>query len=59
MEPIVSVKEARKILGVEAEKLTDDQIISIITDLDFIAHLYFKGLREGTIKIPLKRKSKK
>ncbi len=34
---IISVKEARKLMGKEAEKYTDEQVIKIITDLDFMA----------------------
>jgi hypothetical protein len=34
---VVSVEEAREILGTEAEKMTDDQIIELVQNLDAIA----------------------
>lgn len=36
-ELIVSVDEARKILGTDAEGLTDEEIITVISTLDILA----------------------
>lgn len=41
-KPIISVKEARKILGKEAEKMTDNEILKLIDDLDFLASYTIK-----------------
>lgn len=35
--PIISVKEARKILGKEAKNMTDQEVAKLIDDLDFLA----------------------
>ncbi len=52
---IISVKEARKLLGKDASKMTDQEVEKLIIDLDEIARLYFKEIREGKIKIPPKK----
>lgn len=46
MKPVITVKEARKILGKEAHKLTDEQIEKLIDDLDFIARYAIKNFKE-------------
>ncbi len=43
MNPIITVKEARKILGPEASKLDDDQIREIIIALQAQARVYLKN----------------
>ncbi len=30
MEPIISIKEARKLLGVESRDMSDDQVLEVI-----------------------------
>lgn len=37
--PIITVKEARKIMGKDAQKLSDEQLRQLIDDLDMIAML--------------------
>lgn len=40
---IITVKEARKLLGkAESDKLNDDEVEELITQLDFMAHLAIK-----------------
>ena len=46
---IISVKEARKLMGKEAEKYTDEQVIKIITDLDFIAGMAIKQFKKENL----------
>lgn len=41
---IISTKEARKILGKEAENLSDDQIEDLIINLQSIAKLYIQSV---------------
>ena len=43
---IVSVQEARKILGDDAKNMTDDQIIEVIQNLDAIAVAALRDSRE-------------
>lgn len=40
--PIISVKEARKLLGKSAKELTDDQIQEVINDLSQFAKTHLK-----------------
>lgn len=47
---IISVKEARKLMGKEAEKYTDEQVIKIITDLDFMAEMAIKEFKKKNQK---------
>lgn len=37
MNPIISVKEAREILGADAEGMNDEQILEVINTLDLMA----------------------
>ena len=46
MEPIISLKEARKILGKEAKKFSDEELIKLINDLDFIATYTIRKFQE-------------
>lgn len=46
MKPIISVKEARKILGKKYEKMTDKQVEEIINDLDFMAKMALDEARK-------------
>jgi len=39
---IISVKEFRKLAGKYADGLSDDMIIDLINDLDFMAELFIK-----------------
>jgi hypothetical protein len=47
---IISIKEARKILGKDYEHLSDEQIGNLIEDLDAIAVAALKDAREKQIK---------
>jgi uncharacterized protein YjgD (DUF1641 family) len=49
---IISVDEARKLLDKSEAQMTDQEIEKLISDLDSIARLYIKGVREGAIKLP-------
>lgn len=49
---IISVKEARKLMGKEAEKYTDEQVIKIITDLDLMADIAIKQIKKKHLKTP-------
>lgn len=42
--PIISVKEARKILGQEHKNLTDEQLEKLIVELSAIAKLYIRSV---------------
>ena len=46
-KPIISVKEARKILGHEYKKLSEDDLLGVITSLTQIAKFYL-----GLSKVP-------
>ena len=53
MKPIISVKEARKILGKEAQMMTDEEVEKIISDLSFIARHAIRDFNEQkTTKTP-------
>lgn len=41
---IISIKEARKILGKEAEDLSDDQVEDLIINFQSIAKLYIQSV---------------
>jgi hypothetical protein len=41
---IISVKEARKLLGQQNKDLTDDQLEKLIVDLSAIAKLYIRSV---------------
>ena len=49
---IISVKEARKLMGRNAKNLSDEEVEKAITDLDFIARMairdYLEKLRKDT-----------
>lgn len=44
-ELIISVNEARKLLGETAEKLSDDEIEKLVLDIDFIARNAIKQFK--------------
>lgn len=46
-KPIISVKEARKILGKEYEDLSDDNLLGVIMSLTKIAQFYL-----GFLEVP-------
>jgi hypothetical protein len=46
MDLIISVEEAREILGSEAEKMTDEQLIDLIQTLDVLAVEALRQARE-------------
>lgn len=49
----VSIPEARKILGKKISgKLSDEEVEKLIIDLDELARMTLKAIREGTLKIP-------
>lgn len=41
---IISIPEARKIMGKDAKRLSDEQIEKLIVDFTAITKLYFKAL---------------
>jgi Ca2+-binding EF-hand superfamily protein len=45
MKPIISVKEARKILGQKSEALNDEEVIKLINDLVFLARYAIKTFK--------------
>lgn len=44
-KPIISVKEARKILGKEYDNVSDDNLMGIIKSLSKIASYYLDSIR--------------
>ena len=46
-KPIISVKEARKILGYEYRELSDDNLLGVIVSLTKIAQFYL-----GFLEVP-------
>lgn len=44
---IISVKEARKIIGAEAATLTDAEVTQIIGELTQLADIYISSLKGG------------
>lgn len=46
MELIISVKEARKLLGDDAKKMSDDEVEKLIRDLDVMARYALKEARK-------------
>jgi hypothetical protein len=52
MKPIISIKEARKILGSSADGMTDEEILEVIGSLHSIA----KGaIEDAKAKLQMKR----
>jgi len=51
MSTILSVKEARKILGKDAQKLSDEEVAKLIDDLDFLAKHAIKQFKEKNKQI--------
>ena len=49
-KPIITVKEARKILGKDSKKLTDEEIAKLIYDLDFLARYAIRNFKEYKYK---------
>lgn len=45
-KPIISVKEARKILGSKSRNMSDKDVQKLIDDLDFIARYAIKNFKE-------------
>lgn len=43
--PIITIQEARKILGKDAQKLTDQEVEKLIDDLNFIARYAIKHFK--------------
>lgn len=48
MKPIISVKEARKLLGRESRKLTDEEVAKLISDLRLLAQEAIKKSRRAS-----------
>lgn len=46
MKPVMSVEEARKLLGEEADGMTDEEIERLINDLDIMARYALKLARQ-------------
>jgi hypothetical protein len=49
-KPIMSVKEARKLLGKEYEKLTDDEVAELVEQVHELAKLSLDVAREQRLK---------
>lgn len=45
-KPLITVKEARKLLGKDAKTLSDDEVEKLINDLGFIARYAIKNFKE-------------
>lgn len=50
MKPIMSVKEARKLLGKEAENMSDEQVAKLIEDTHELAKLALQLVKEKRLK---------
>ena len=50
MKPIMSVKEARKLLGKEHENLSDEEVADLIEQLHELAKLSLDMAREQRLK---------
>ncbi|MGB3023205.1 MAG: hypothetical protein WBB39_00155 [Candidatus Saccharimonadales bacterium] len=50
MKPIISVKEARKLLGKDYQNLTDEKIAELIEQLHELAKLSLDMAREQRLK---------
>lgn len=46
MEPIISIKEARKLLGKNAEKLSDEDVSALIIQLSELARIALTTAQE-------------
>jgi len=46
MKPIISIKEARKLLGKEAENMTDEQVVELIGQTHELAKLALDVARD-------------
>ncbi len=55
MNPIVSIKEAREILGANATGMSDDEILEVITTLDLLAK---DALEQARTRLRMKRDAK-
>lgn len=51
MKPIISIKEARKLLGSEYKDKSDEEIEKLIEDVDQLAHLALEVAKEQVPKI--------
>lgn len=56
MKPIITVKEARKIMGKDANKFTDEELEKLIDDLHTIARFTIKDIKEGKFKLSAQNK---
>lgn len=54
-KPIISVKEARKILGKDANGMSDEDIESVVQTLDLLAK---DALQKAKVKIRMKKDAK-
>lgn len=59
MKPIMSVKEARKLLGKEHENLSDDEVAELIEQLHELAKLSLDMAREQRLKKTLGKSAPK
>lgn len=54
-KPIMTVKEARKLLGKDDLNLTDEEVAKLVDDIDFLARMaidsYLKSKEVGTVNI--------
>jgi hypothetical protein len=44
--PVITVQEARKLLGKDSKALSDEAVEKLINDLDFIARYTIKNFKE-------------
>lgn len=49
---VMSVKEARKLLGTDAQALSDEEIRKILDDLDFLAQMAIRKFKSEKIHPP-------
>lgn len=57
MKPIISVKEARKLLGKEYEDLSDEKIAELVEQLHELAKLSLDMVREQRLRKTLVKTS--
>lgn len=50
IKPIISIKEARKLLGKNNKDLSDEEIAKLVEDLDFLAKHAIEQFKEKKIK---------
>lgn len=49
-EPVMSVKEARELLGKDAKDMTDEQVTKLVEDVDELAKLALEVAKQQRLK---------